>query len=57
VSRAGRKSQTPVNPDPIAVGASLDAVYSEYLDFLYHEAFYVVSQNFEVTVYRTSSAR
>ncbi len=48
-----RQSQTPVNPDPIAVGVSLDEVYSEYLDFLHHEAFYGVSQDFEVTAYRT----
>ncbi|WP_276282846.1 DUF6735 family protein [Halorussus caseinilyticus] len=48
-----RQSQTPVNPDPIAVGVSLDEVCSEYLDYLHHEAFYVVSQDFEVTAYRT----
>ena len=48
-----RQSQTPVNPDPIAVGVSLDEIHSEYLDFLHHEAFYVVSQDFEVTTYRT----
>nr|WP_135855139.1 DUF6735 family protein [Halorussus salinus] len=48
-----RQSQTPVNTDPIAVGVSLDEVHSEYLDFLHHEAFYVVSREFEVTAYRT----
>ncbi|WP_135827199.1 DUF6735 family protein [Halorussus ruber] len=44
-----RQSQTPVNPDPIAMGVPLDEISSEYLDFLHHEAFYVVSQHFEVT--------
>ena len=48
-----RQSQTPVNPDPIVVGVSLDEIYSEYLDYLHHEAFYVVSQDLEVTAYRT----
>ena len=48
-----RQSQTPVNPDPIAVGVPLDEVHSEYLDYLHHEAFYVVSQGFEVTAYHT----
>nr|WP_276302755.1 DUF6735 family protein [Halorussus sp. DT80] len=31
----------------------MDEVHSEYLDYLHHEAFYVVSQDFEVTAYRT----
>ncbi len=48
-----RQSQTPVNPDPIAVGVSLNEVHSEFLDFLHHEAFYVVAHDFEVTAYRT----
>jgi len=48
-----RQSQTPINPDPIVVGVSLDEAYSEYLDYLHHEAFYVVSRDFEVTAYRT----
>jgi hypothetical protein len=47
-----RQSQTPVNPNPIAVGVSLDEVHSEYLDYLHHGAFYVVSQDFDVTTYR-----
>ncbi len=48
-----RQSRTPVNPDPITVGVSLDEIPSEYLDYLHHEAFYVVSLDFEVTAYRT----
>src|SRR6056297_2092423 len=48
-----RQSQTPVNPDPIAVGVPLDEIHSEYLDYLHHEAFYVVAEDFEVTAYRT----
>jgi len=48
-----RLSSTPVNPEPIAVAVSLDDIQSEYLDFLHHEVFYVVSQDFEVTTYRT----
>ncbi|UPV98973.1 hypothetical protein M0R88_10580 [Halorussus gelatinilyticus] len=48
-----RLSSTPVNPEPIAVAISLDEIRSAYLDFLHHEAFYVVSEAFEVTTYRT----
>ena len=48
-----RQLRTRVNPDPIAVGVSLDEIHLEYLDFLHHEAFYVVSQDFEVAAYRT----
>ena len=48
-----RLSLTPVNPEPIAVAVSLNEIQSAYLDFLHHEAFYVVSQDFKVTAYRT----
>lgn len=51
-----RLSSTPVNPDPIAVNISLDEIQSKYLDFLHHEAFYVVSQDFEVTTEPSGSA-
>jgi hypothetical protein len=47
-----RQSQTPVNPDPIAVGVSLDEIHSEYLVCLQHEAFYVVAEDFNMTAYR-----
>ena len=51
-----RQSRTPVNSGPITVDVSLEEICSEYLDFLHHEAFYVVSEAFEVTAYRTVRA-
>ncbi|NEU59144.1 DUF6735 family protein [Halorussus sp. MSC15.2] len=51
--RVDRQSRTPVNPGPITVGVSLEEICSEYLDFLHHEAFYAISEAFEVTAYRT----
>ncbi|MFC6731705.1 DUF6735 family protein [Haladaptatus sp. DYSN1] len=40
-----------VEPTPRATGLSLDVILTDYLDFLLHEAFYVVSPGFDVTAY------
>jgi len=44
---------TTVDPVPFARGLSLEEVITEKLDFLHHEAFYVVDTDIEVTAYRT----
>jgi len=50
----GRESPSlPVDIDPWATRLTLDEIICEHLDFLHHEAFYVVDCNFEVTAYRT----
>ncbi|QLH76956.1 hypothetical protein HZS55_06455 [Halosimplex rubrum] len=43
----------PVDIEPWDSRCTLEAIISERLDFLHHEAFYVVDVNFEVTAYRT----
>ncbi|WP_132061036.1 DUF6735 family protein [Halorussus amylolyticus] len=40
-----------VDPAPVALRVTIDDILSTYLDFLHHEALYVVSREFEV--YRT----
>lgn len=45
--------ETDVEVEPRAVGISLDEVITEHLDYHMHEAFYVVSPEFDVTAYRT----
>jgi len=44
---------TTVDPVPLARGLTLEQIITEKLDFLHHEAFYVVDADFEVTAYRT----
>ena len=44
---------TVVKPKPRATGLTLDEIVADHLDYLHHEAFYVVSPIFEVTAYRT----
>lgn len=46
-------SQTDVEPIPQVVGVSLKEAITALLDYLTHEAFYVVTPEFEVTAYRT----
>ena len=56
VSRYVRKANllaSMVNHDPMAIGLTKDEIVTEYLDFLHHEAFFEVAQDFEVTAYRT----
>lgn len=47
------RPQSRVDPAPVATQATMDDIISTHLDFLHHEAFYVVSQRFEVTAHRT----
>ncbi|QCC56945.1 DUF6735 family protein [Natronorubrum bangense] len=42
-----------VEPKPRATGLTLDEIVADHLDYLHHEAFFVVSTTFEVTAYRT----
>lgn len=42
-----------VDPRPIATGLPLEAILTDHLDFLVHEAFYVVSTAWEVTAFCT----
>jgi hypothetical protein len=44
---------TQIDHDPLALAISLESVLTEYLDYLHHEALYVVERDFEVTAYRT----
>lgn len=45
--------ETDVEVEPRVVGITLDGAITEHLDYHMHEAFYVVSPEFEVTAYRT----
>jgi len=47
------RPSTVVEPKPRATGLTLDEIVSDHLDYLHHEAFFVVSSTFEVTAYRT----
>ncbi|QLH84930.1 DUF6735 family protein [Halosimplex pelagicum] len=43
----------PVDVDPWDIGCTLESIIADRLDFLHHEAFYVVDSDFQVTAYRT----
>jgi len=43
---------TPVDPEPLATGVSLDEVVAEHVDFQQYEAVYVVTPAYVVTPYR-----
>lgn len=47
------QSSTAVEPEPEATGVELSEIVSEMLDFLHHEAFYVVDTDFDVRAFRT----
>ena len=47
------QSSTVVEPKSRATGLTLDEIVADHLDYLHHEAFFVVSSTFEVTAYRT----
>jgi len=47
------RPSTVVEPKPRATGLTLEEIIADHLDYLHHEAFYVVSTTFEVTAYRT----
>jgi hypothetical protein len=49
----GRLGSADVDLEPRAVGITLDDAIGEWLDFLQHEAFFVVDPDFDVTAYRT----
>ncbi len=50
----GRESPSlPFGIDPWATRLTLEEIITDQLDFLHHEAFYVVNSDFEVTAYRT----
>lgn len=51
--RSDASVTTLVNPDPVAESVSFSTLVEEHLDFLEFDAVYVVSTEFEVTVYRT----
>ncbi|MBV0903487.1 DUF6735 family protein [Haloarcula salina] len=42
-----------VRPQPMALGVSFDELLEEHLNYLSHEALYVVNEDFQVTAYRT----
>jgi hypothetical protein len=44
---------TLVDPRPRTTGVTFEEIITDQLDYLHHEAFYVVSTEFEVTAYRT----
>ncbi len=45
--------ETPVDVDPFEIGIEFETVLRDHLDYLHHEAFYVVDVDFRVTAYRT----
>jgi len=47
------RPSTVVEPKPRATGLTLEEIIADHLDYLHHEAFYVVTPTFEVTAYRT----
>lgn len=42
-----------IEPTPRATAVTFEEAVTNYLDFLQHEAFYVVDRDFDVTAYRT----
>jgi len=51
--KSDERPRTTVDPDPEAVGLTTEEIITQHLDFEYHEAFYVVTTEFDVTAYRT----
>ena len=47
------RPSTVVEPKPRATGLALDEIVADHLDYLPHEALFVVSSTFEVTAYGT----
>jgi len=44
---------TKVEPEPLEIGVEFETIIRDHLDYLHHEAFYVVDLDFQVTAYRT----
>ena len=42
-----------VDHSPLVVGTTIETIITKHLDYLHHEAFYVVDADFEITAYRT----
>ncbi len=52
--RAGEdRPSSVVESKPRATGLTLDEIVANHLDYLHHEAFFVVSTTFKMTAYRT----
>jgi hypothetical protein len=47
------RPSTVVEPKPRATGLTLEEIVADHLDYLHHEALFVVSTTFEVTAFRT----
>ncbi len=47
------RPRTTVDPDPETTGLTKEEIITQHLDLEYHEAFYVVTHEFDVTAYRT----
>ncbi|MBX0325836.1 hypothetical protein EGH21_22725 [Halomicroarcula sp. F13] len=45
--------QSQVDQHPLVIGTTIETIITEHLDYLHHEAFYVVDAEFEITAYRT----
>lgn len=52
VPREGPRDEPAVDPDPIATGVPFPAVVADHLDFVQHEALYVVRDGYDVAEYR-----
>ncbi|WP_435062824.1 DUF6735 family protein [Halobaculum sp. EA56] len=48
-----RHKQTEVRLEPTAVGVTIEEALADHLDFHMHEAFYIVTREFQVTAFRT----
>ncbi|WP_136717380.1 DUF6735 family protein [Halorientalis salina] len=46
-------SEAQIDHDPWATAITTEEIITEHLDYLHHEAFYIVDRDFEVTAYRT----
>ena len=44
---------TDVEAEPIEVGVTMHEIVNDHLDYLHHEAFYVVDRDWDVTAFRT----
>ncbi|WP_256391477.1 DUF6735 family protein [Natronoarchaeum rubrum] len=51
--KSDERPRTTVYPDPEATGLTKEEIITQHLDFEYHEAFYVVTTEFDITAYRT----
>ncbi|SFS00129.1 hypothetical protein SAMN05216559_2314 [Halomicrobium zhouii] len=52
---SGRYRAAPVEMEPKEIALALETICEGHVDYLTHEAFYVVDRDFDVTAYRTFS--